>query len=215
MGTALAEVVERQRLVGRGLKLEYFTIVYNSLEALVGLIAGFLAGSIALVGFSFDSLIEVTSGVALVWRLRADDSAGRERIERISLKVVGVCFLALAVYVGFESASALVGREAPEASIPGIVLGVVSVIVMPWLARHKRKIAAGIGSGAMEADAKQTDFCFYLSFILIGGLGMNALLGWWWADPIAGLVMVPIIANEGYQALRGRSCGCSGGTDCH
>jgi divalent metal cation (Fe/Co/Zn/Cd) transporter len=215
MGITIVEDAKRQGLVERGLKLEYFTIAYNSLEALIGLIAGFLAGSIALVGFSFDSLIEVTSGVALVWRLRADDSTGRERIERISLKVVGVCFATLAVYVGFESVRALAGREAPEESLPGIVLGVVSVIVMPLLARAKRKVAAGIGSGAMEADAKQTDFCFYLSFILIAGLGLNALFGWWWADPLSGLVMVPIIGHEGYQALRGRGCGCSEGADCH
>ena len=214
MGATIADIAARRSLIERGLKLEYFTIAYNCLEAVVGLVAGFLAGSIALMGFSFDSLIEVTSGVALFCRLRADSSDGRERLERISLTVVGVCFVALAGYVGFESVRSLIGRAAPEESIPGIVLGFVSLIVMPLLARAKRKVAAGIGSGAMEADAKQTDFCFYLSFILIGGLGLNALFGWWWTDPLAGLVMVPIIANEGYQALRGRGCGCSGGA-CH
>ena len=130
------------------------------------------------------------------------------------MRIVGVSFVALALYVTYESVKSLAYADAPSESIIGIVLGLVSLIVMPLLAREKRKVAAGINSGAMEADAKQTDFCFYLSFILVGGLALNALFGWWWADPLAGLVMVPIIANEGYQALKGKSCGCSSGT-CH
>jgi divalent metal cation (Fe/Co/Zn/Cd) transporter len=214
VSTTVIDSPQRKKLVRWGQTLEYFTIGYNLLEAVVGLVAGFLSGSIVLVGFSIDSLIEVTSGVALLWRLRMDDSAGQERIERISLRIVGICFVVLAVYVTYECVMALVHREAPSESWLGIGLGIVSVIVMPLLAREKRKVARGIGSDAMEADAKQTDFCFYLSFILIGGLALNALFGWWWADPIAGLVMVPIIANEGYQALRGKSCGCSDGA-CH
>jgi len=209
MSTIAAEVSERKKLVGRGLRLEIFTIAYNCLEALIGLVAGLLAGSIALVGFALDSLIEVTSGGALLWRLRADvDEQRRERMEQVSLRIVGACFVALAAYVGYDSVTALWSREAPERSIAGIVLGVTSLIVMPLLARAKWKVARGIDSAAMAADARQTDFCTYLSAILVGGLLLNALLGWWWADPVAGLVMTPIIAKEGRDALRGKACGC-------
>lgn len=211
MSTTQIETLARQRLVSRGLKLEYFTIAYNCLEALIAITAGFLAGSIVLVGFGFDSLIEVTSGTALLWRLRTDiDEERRERIEGISLRIVGACFAALAAYVGYGSITALVYREQPEESIPGIILGVASLIIMPVLARAKRRVARGIDSAAMWADAKQTEICTYLSAILVGGLLLNALLGWWWADPVAGLVMVPIIAREGVEALRGNSCGCTG-----
>ena len=202
----------RADLVRRGRRLEYFTIGYNSLEGLVSLVAGAIAGSVSLIGFGLDSLIEVTSGGALLWRLHHDDPARRERIERATLRLVGACFLALAAYVLWESASALAGREAPERSIPGIVIAALSLIVMPVLARAKRRVAAGIGSAALHADSRQTDFCTYLSAILLGGLLLNAVLGWWWADPLAGLVMTPIIAREGLGAVRGKaccgSCGC-------
>ena len=119
---------------------------------------------------------------------------------------MGFCFIALAIYVLYESASALVRREAPERSILGIAIAAVSVIVMPLLARSKRQVAAALGSVAMQADSRQTDFCAYLSAILLCGLLLNALWGWWWADPIAALIMVPIIANEGIGALRGKPC---------
>ena len=206
MATASAD---RLYLIQRGQRLEYITIAYNSLEGLIALVAGFLAGSIALVGFGLDSVIEVTSGAALLWRLRHDADPRREKI---ALRVVGVCFLALAAYVLVESAEAIAMHEAPDRSIPGIVLAAVSVVVMPLLARAKRQVAQGIGSAAMEADARQTDFCLYLSVILLAALGLNALLGWWWADPLAGLVMVPIIAREGWMAVRGKTC-CGGA--CH
>ena len=206
MATASAD---RLHLIERGQRLEYITIAYNSLEGVIALVAGLLAGSIALVGFGLDSVIEVTSGAALLWRLRHDADPSREKI---ALRVVGVCFLALAAYVLVESAEAIAMHEAPDRSIPGIVLAAVSVVVMPVLARAKRQVAQGIGSAAMEADARQTDFCLYLSVILLVGLGLNALLGWWWADPLAGLVMVPIIAREGWMAVRGKTC-CGGA--CH
>lgn len=201
-------------LAARGRRLEYLTILWNCLESLIALASGFLAGSIALVGFGFDSLIEVTSGAALLWRLHHEHSPHRDRIERWSLRIVGWCFLALAAYVGLDSASALLRREAPDESIPGIVLAVLSLAVMPWLARAKRQVAAGLNSAALAADATQTQLCAYLSAILLGGLLLNALAGWWWADPLAGLVMTPIIAKEGIDALRGKSCACSGGA-CH
>ena len=205
--------LHRQRAVRRGKRLEYFTIGYNALEGLVSLIAGWVAGSVSLVGFGLDSLVEVTSGAAVLWRLHHDWHASRrERFERTSLRIVGGCFLALALYILCESGDALIRREAPQRSIPGILVAATSVVVMPLLARAKRRVAAGIGSQAMRADSRQTDFCAWLSAILLGGLLLNALLGWWWADPAAGLVMVPIIAREGVAGLRGKggseTCGC-------
>ncbi len=201
------EQTHRTNLVRRGLNLEYLTIAYNSLEGLIAVVAGFIAGSIALVGFGFDSVIEVTSGAVLLWRLHADiDEEWRERVEAVTLRIVGACFLALALYVGYEAISSLVYRESPERSVPGILLAVASLIVMPLLARAKREVARNMNSGAMMADAKQTEFCTYLSAILLGGLLINALFGWWWADPVAALVMVPIIAKEGITALRGDTC---------
>jgi divalent metal cation (Fe/Co/Zn/Cd) transporter len=197
----------RAALVSRGRKLEYFTIGYNSLEGLIAIVAGLFAGSIALVGFGFDSLIEVTSGAVLVWRLHADvDEARRERVEAISLRTVGVLFMLLAVYVTYDSVKSLIKHEAPSESLPGIILAAVSLIVMPLLVRSKRKVARGINSGALMADSKQTELCTYLSAILLAGLLLNGLLAWWWADPIAALIMVPIIVKEGIEGLRGETC---------
>lgn len=198
---------ERATLVAMGQRLEYFTILYNSLEGLIAIVFGLTAGSIALVGFGFDSLIEVTSGAVLLWRLHADvDETRRERVENLSLRIVGVGFVALSVYVTYDSAKSLIRHEAPNESIPGIALAAISLLIMPLLVRAKRKIARGINSRAMMADSKQTELCTYLSAILLGGLVLNALFGWWWADPIAALVMVPIIAKEGIEALRGETC---------
>jgi divalent metal cation (Fe/Co/Zn/Cd) transporter len=205
---------DRIDFVRRGRRLEYFTILYNSLEGLIAIAAGILAGSIALIGFGFDSVIEVTSGTVLLWRLYADvDQSKRKRIEAISLRIVGVCFIALAAYLTYDSTSSLISRTAPARSLPGIILAAVSVVVMPSLAREKRKVARGIESIAMSADARQTEFCTYLSAILLGGLLLNATLGWWWADPVAALVMVPIIAKEGAEALRGEHCACGDDED--
>jgi divalent metal cation (Fe/Co/Zn/Cd) transporter len=197
----------RQDLVRRGRRLEYFTVIWNSLEALVSIIAGLIAGSVALVGFGLDSVIEVTSGAALLWRLHHDlDHYRREQVERTTLKMVGWCFIVLAAYILYESASTLIRRQAPERSIVGILIAAAAVVVMPVLASAKRHVATGIGSAAMHADSRQTDFCAYLSGILLVGLVMNAILGWWWADPVAGLLMVPIIAKEGINGLKGESC---------
>ncbi len=200
-------VIDRGEMARRGRRVEYFTIAWNSLEGLVAVIAGLVAGSISLVGFGMDSFIEVTSGAALLWRMSVDaDVDRRERNERLALRIVGLCFLALAAYIAYESIGDLARRQAPEHSIPGIVLACVSLLVMPLLARAKRKIATGLGSAAMHADAKQTDFCVYLSTILLGGLLLNALFGWWWADPVAALIMAPIIAKEGFEGIRGHAC---------
>ena len=191
----------------RGRRLEYFTIVWNCLEGLVAVVAGAVAGSISLVGFGVDSLIEVTSGAALLWRMSHDaDAHRRERIEWITLRIVGACFLALAAYVGYTAISNLVEQKASEESIPGIILACVSLVVMPLLARAKRRVAVQLKSAAMKADARQTDFCMVLSAILLAGLLLNAVFDLWWADPLAGLIMVPIIAKEGVDGLRGEAC---------
>lgn len=184
----------------RARRLEYLTLGWNSLEALVSIIAGFFAGSIALVGFGFDSVIECASGATVLWRLRD------ERRERTAVKLVGVSFLALAAYVGVDATKALITKEPPERTIIGICIAAASLIVMPLLARAKRRVAGELNSGAMQADSRQTDLCAYLSAILLGGLILNATLHWWWADPIAAFVMVPIIVKEGWDGLRGKTC---------
>lgn len=213
---ATATRPNRQDLVRRGQRLEYFTIGYNSVEGLVSIVAGLIAGSVSLVGFGLDSVIEVASGTALLWRLYHDlNRSRREQVERITLQIVGWGFVALALYIAYESGSTLIRHEPPERSIPGIIVAAVSVVVMPLLARAKRRVATAIGSGAMSADSTQADFCTYLSAILLGGLLLNAVLGWWWADPVAGLVMVPMIAKEGIDGIRGKGCCDDCGDACH
>lgn len=202
--TSITLADERASLVARGRRLEYFTIIWNCLESVIAIGSGLIAGSIALVSFGFDSLIESLSGSALLWRLR-DGEKGEQR-EKTALKLVGASFLLLAAYVAFDALKSLLMREAPETSYAGIAIAALSLVIMPFLARAKRRVAARLNSRAMEADSRQTDICAYLSAILLGGLLLNALLGWWWADPVAALVMVPIIAKEGIEALRGESC---------
>jgi divalent metal cation (Fe/Co/Zn/Cd) transporter len=200
-------VIDRASAVRRGKRLEYATVAYNSVEGLIGIGAGLVAGSIALVGFGFDSIIEVTSGAVLLWRLRADiDPARREHVEAVSVRIVGICFFVLALYIAYDSVRMLLLRESPERSLPGIALAIASLVVMPILARAKRRVARMIASNALAADARQTELCMYLSAILLGGLVLNATFGWWWADPAAGVLMIPIVLREGLNGLRGRSC---------
>ena len=207
-------VIDRSQLVQRGRILEYFTVAYNSLEGLISIVAGLIAGSVSLVGFGLDSIIEVASGAAMLWRLHHDrDESRREAVERITLRVVGWGFIALAVYITCDSGLTLARHKIPQRSIPGIILAATSLVVMPLLARAKRRVAEGLSSAAMKADSRQTDFCTYLSAILLGGLLLNALLGWWWADPVAAFVMVPIIAKEGVDAIRGRGCCAAAGCE--
>ena len=187
-----------------GRRLEYFTLAWNLLEGVVSVGAGLLAGSTALVGFGADSFIESASGAVLLWRLQ--DHEAHEDREALALKLVGVSFFLLAAYVAFEAGRSLLLREAPDASWIGITIAALSLVVMPVLARRKRKVAGDLGSRALEADSRQTDLCAYLSAILLGGLLLNALLGWWWADPVAALVMAPIIGNEGRSAWKGEAC---------
>src|SRR5688572_1599328 len=164
----MAEVTLQSRnradLVRRGRYLEYFTIGYNSLEGLIAVAAGLLAGSIALVGFGFDSLIEVTSGAVLLWRLHADlDEERRERVEAISLRIVGACFVLLAIYVSYDSVKSLIRREVPQESIVGIVLAAASLIVMPLLVRAKRRVARGIKERSLDGRF-ETDRALHLPF---------------------------------------------------
>jgi divalent metal cation (Fe/Co/Zn/Cd) transporter len=199
--------LERESLVRRGQRLSWLTLCYNSVEGFIAIGAGLLAGSVALVGFGFDSAIELAASAAALWRLQADvNPIERERVEALTLRVVGVLFLALAVYVTLDAANALLKQEAPDESTVGIVLAAASVVVMPLLARAKRKVAIALGSRALQSEAQQTQLCTYLSAILLGGLTLNAFFGWWWADPAAALIMVPIIGKEGIEALRGHDC---------
>lgn len=207
-GGAPVASVDHASNLSEGRRLEYLTLGWNVIEAVVSIWAGLVAGSTALVGFGVDSAIESSSGAVLLWRLR--DGGDFMWRERLALRLVGASFLALAAWVGFEAFESLLGREATAVSYPGIVIAALSLAVMPWLAYRKRRVARRIRSRALESDSRQTSLCAYLSAILLGGLLLNAALGWWWADAAAALVMVPIIVREGVLALRGEVC-----DDCH
>lgn len=184
----------------RALRLEYFTIGWNVLEGIVAIAAGVLAGSIALVGFGLDSYIEVGSAVLLVWRLRkagADEDAAEKR----ALLFIGITFFLLGAYVTWESLERLLLAEPPADSSVGIVLAALSLVVMPVLGWRKKRVAEEIGSRALAADAVETFVCCYLSVTLLIGLVLHAWLGWWWADPVAALAMVPLIVREGWEAI--------------
>ena len=196
----------REQLVRRGIWLSYATIGYNSLEAIASLVAGVFAGSVALIGFGIDSVIEVTASGAAQWRLRSDlDLVRRVRAERLSLRLIGACFLGLATYVAFDSGRALWLKERPDRTIVGVVVLALSVLVMPLLALAKRQVADKMKSGALRAEARQTSLCAYLSVIALAGVALNAGFGWWWADPVAALAMVPIIVSEGIAGLRAKA----------
>ncbi|HZU22998.1 MAG TPA: cation transporter [Terriglobales bacterium] len=200
-------ISDRQALAWRGRRLEYFTVAWNALEGVLAIVAGAMAGSISLVGFGIDSFIEVASAAVLLWRISVDaDEQNRERNERVALRVVGACFIALAIYITVQSVRTLLAHRAPQHSLFGIVIAAASLIAMPLLSRAKRRVAGELRSAAMRADSRQTDFCAYLSAILLFGLAANRLLGWWWADPAAALIMVPLIANEAREGLQGNAC---------
>lgn len=195
----------RRTLHRRAVVLEWFTVGWNVLEALVAVGAGLLAGSVALVGFGVDSGIEVISAVGLLWRLRTSADAPRDEetaAERRALYVVGFTFFALAAYVAYEAGSSLLAREAPDASPVGIALAALSLVVMPALALAKQRVGREWGSRALLADAVETWVCSYLSLALLLGLGLNALFGWWWADAAGGLAMLPVVVWQGVEALR-------------
>ena len=189
-------------LYKKGIYLEYFTIGYNLVEAAASIAFGALSGSIALIAFGLDSIVESLSGLVLIWRLRQHGRVSREReemVERRATRFVGTTFFILAVYVLYESVTKLVYREIPEASLPGIIIALVSLIVMPVLARMKNDTGTRIGSRALVADSRETLACALLSLALLLGLGANFLFGFWQADPIAGMVIVIFLLHEGYE----------------
>ena len=194
------------KLLRRALWLVGLTLAYNLVEAAIAIWAGTAAGSIALLGFGLDSVIECAASAVLLWRLsvelRGGDEERVETAERRARLFVGFTFLALAAYVLVESALTLISGDHPAASLPGIVLAAISLVVMPLLALAKLRTARGLGSGALEAEAKETLACAYLSFTLLVGLVLNAAAGWWWADPLAALAMVPWLLKEGVEGVR-------------
>jgi divalent metal cation (Fe/Co/Zn/Cd) transporter len=201
------DVFTRSNHLKKAIRLEFVTISWNILEGFAAIASGSIAGSIALIGFGVDSLIETSSGTILLWRLREELSGhDGEKLEKRALKMVGICFVALAAYVSLDSIQTLVSRERPEHSMVGITISILSLIVMPLLANKKRNAAAGLSSAALKADSRQTSLCAYLSAILLVGLLLNALVGWWWADPVAALAMVPVILREALKAIKGETC---------
>jgi divalent metal cation (Fe/Co/Zn/Cd) transporter len=195
---------ERRRLGRRAQLLAGVSVGYNRVEALVALTAGAVAGSIALIGFGLDSLVEMSSGLVILWQFR---HAVPESRERLALRLIGVSFFALAGYVTVESVRNLVGGAEPAPSPVGIALASLSLLVMPVLSWAQRRTGRALNSGSVVADSKQTLLCTYLSAVLLVGLLLNALVGWSWADPLAGLVIAAVAVREGIEAWRGDACG--------
>ena len=179
------------------------TISYNVVEAVVALTAGTLASSVALIGFGLDSVIEVSSAAAVAWQFAGADP---ERRERRALRVIACSFFALAAYVSVEAVRALLGGGEADRSVVGIVLVAVSVVVMPFLSFAQRRAGRELGSASAVADSKQTLLCTYLSAAVLAGLVLNAALGWWWADPVAALLLAALAVKEGRAAWRGDLC---------
>ncbi|MDQ2935066.1 MAG: cation transporter [Chloroflexota bacterium] len=205
---SLAATPARRALLHRGLRLEHLTVGWNLVEGAIAVVAALAAGSVALLGFGIDSFVESISGSVLVWRLRAEaagdrDEATIERFERRAERLVGISFCALAAYIVFDAMTTLLNEERPDASPIGIALTAVSIGVMLWLARAKRRAAAELGSRALAADAEQTQACWYLSIVVMAGIGLNALFGWWWADSAAALAVSALLIREGLEAWGG------------
>lgn len=202
----------RADLLRRALFLEILTVGWNLIEGGVAVAAALAVGSVALLGFGIDSFVESFSGGILLWRLRAErrDMSGAEieRLDHRARRLVAVSLFLLAAWVAFDATRSLWEQERPGVSPVGVVLTTVSIFLMLWLARAKRRAATALGSRALEADAFQTTACWWLSIITLGGIGLNAAFGWWWADPVAALVMVPLVVHEGREAWRGEDCGC-------
>ena len=202
---------DRAGAIKQALRIEYLSLGWNVLETFVGFAAGVASGSIALIGFALDSVVEASSAGALVWRLRSEGRRGwsAEDIERRAVRIVGWAFVALAIYVGAKATYDLATGAQPEESTVGIVLAAVSLVVMPWLAARKRRMAKALDSRALDADSHQTSLCTFISGVLLVGLAANAWLGWWWADPVAGLGIAALAAKEGHELLTTeRFCAC-------
>uniref|UniRef100_A0A7C3Z0T5 Cation efflux protein transmembrane domain-containing protein n=1 Tax=Desulfobacca acetoxidans TaxID=60893 RepID=A0A7C3Z0T5_9BACT len=200
----------------RALLLSYLTVGYNILEGIISLAAGSLAGSIALVGFGLDSLVESLSGGIMIWRFRRPAEITpeeEERKEKLAVRLVGWTFFMLAAYVLYESLEKLVFQEAPAPSLLGIAIALVSLITMPLLFSLKLRTGAEMGSASLKADAKQTLACAFLSLALLVGLGLNYVAGFWQADPVIGLIIAALLGREGYETLtEERLCTCGGVT---
>jgi divalent metal cation (Fe/Co/Zn/Cd) transporter len=197
-------VTDRLPLLRRGVALEAATVGYNVLEGLVGIVTGLTAGSVALTGFGVDSLIEVTSGAVLWWRLRAELGSPpvAAAVERRATRSAGALLLLLGLYLVIESVRRIITAEHPDKSALGIAITALALIVMPLLARAKLRTAQALGSRALRADAHEAIVCAWLAFATLIGLLLNAALGWWWADPAAALAMLPLIVREGLEAVR-------------
>jgi divalent metal cation (Fe/Co/Zn/Cd) transporter len=198
----------------KALRLSYLTVGYNICEGALSLVAGGLAGSIALVGFGLDSFVESLSGGIMIWRFRrhADLSPEEEeRREKLAIKLVGWTFFGLAAYVLYESLKKLIFQEAPAPSLLGIFIAVVSLILMPFLYFLKLRVSADTGSASLKADAKQNLACAFLSLALLVGLGLNYVAGLWQADPVIGLIIAAVLGREGYETLKEEKlCSCCG-----
>ncbi len=196
----------------RALLLEYFTVGYNIVEGVFSVLFGLLSGSVALTGFGFDSAIESVSGSILIWRLTRHGKISEEeeeRVEQRAVRLVALSFFILAAYVAFVSVKKLYLFEASEPSLPGIIIAILSLLIMPVLSFKKRNVGREIGSSSLIADSKETLLCSYLSAALLTGLALNYLFGLWWADPAAALVIVALILTEGIKTLReGKTCSC-------
>lgn len=194
---------ERQRLGRRAQLLAGASVTYNVIEAVIAITAGVVAGSVALIGFGLDSIVEVSSGLIILWQFRHRLPESRERT---ALRLMAISFFALAAYVSFESVRALVSGHQPDSSTVGIMLAALSLVIMPFLSWAQRRTGRALGSNAVVADGTQTLLCTYLSAVLLLGLVLNATLGWYWADPIAGLVIAAVAVREGREAWRGEGC---------
>lgn len=199
---------DRHGLLRQAQRLALFTVSWNVTEGGIALAAAWLAGSRALAGFGFDSAVESISASVLLWRLGAErhDPERAERVERVAVRGIGLSFLLLAAFVSFEAVRSLALHHEPDASPVGIALTAVSLVVMPLLARRKRRVAIALGSKAAEADSAQTGACAWLSAVVLIGLALNAALGWWWADPVAALGVVVLLVREGRGALTAEHC---------
>ena len=193
------------RLYRKGLHLEYFMLGYNILEAIASIVFGSIANSIALIGFGLDSIVESLSALVLIWRLRQHGKisvAAEEKLEKRATKFVAITFFILGLYILFESIKKLAFAEVPEHSLPGIIIAVASLIIMPILTWQKYKTGKQINSRALVADSKETLACAFLSVALLLGLGANYLFGFWQADPIVGLIIAAFLFREGWEGWK-------------
>ena len=203
--------IGRGVLLKRGFRLENISLGWNLIEGTVAVIAGVIAGSVALIGFGVDSFVESSSAAVIIWRILSEsrNKTNPEKIyliERRAQRLVGLSLLAFAIYILFQSGSALVLQERPEVSHTGIILAVLSLAVMWWLARSIRRVGQQLHSHAIEADSSQTLACWWMSLSLLVGLGLNALFGWWWADPLAGIAISALMLREAKSVWSGKDC---------